>query len=371
MNTVGLIFGWFFTVLFFILAVSMILMGKGFAAFVLLVMTLLSLPQFSAWLRTKVDFPAYPWARVVVIFLLFVVFTRLLIGGTPTSIYKSPAIEERMMALYDEKMQTWPVEHEDLYVETQYGTVHVIASGEQELPPLMMLHASGVAGWSWKYNAEGLSQHFRIYAVDLIGDAGKSKFDNLNYVMKTGRDQAELYDEIMEGLAVEKAYVVGASEGGFIASNLAMYKPHRVEKLALLGPMGYSGATQSIMRITFAQFFPLAVVHNQTFRWAFSDHPVLKEDFTEWFHLIMGGTYPVKVPPMPFRPEERQQINVPTMMVLGARDHLVGDPDIARQQAGDIPEIRFEVLDAGHLMAAELPHETDSLLLDFFEVGEK
>jgi pimeloyl-ACP methyl ester carboxylesterase len=48
-------------------------------------------------------------------------------------------------------------------------------------------------------------------------------------------------------LGIEKAYVVGASEGGFIGTNFALYTPERVEKLALLGPMGYSGAFQSVL----------------------------------------------------------------------------------------------------------------------------
>lgn len=88
--------------------------------------------------------------------------------------------------------------------------------------------------------------------------------------MKTGRDQAELYAEITGKLGVEKAHVVGASEGGFIGSNYALHFPERVEKLALLGPMGYSGALKSSIRITLAQFFPLKPIQNNTFSWAFS-----------------------------------------------------------------------------------------------------
>ncbi len=74
-------------------------------------------------------------------------------------------------------------------------------------------------------------------------------------VMKNGKDQAVLYTEIMDGLGIEKAYVVGASEGGFIGSNIAIHYPERVEKLALLGPMGYAGATQSVIRITSGSAF--------------------------------------------------------------------------------------------------------------------
>ena len=60
-------------------------------------------------------------------------------------------------------------------------------------------------------------------------------------------DQADLYADIMDRLGIDgSAIVVGASEGGFIGTNFALYAPERVEKLALLGPMGYAGAIQSI-----------------------------------------------------------------------------------------------------------------------------
>jgi len=285
----------------------------------------------------------------------------------PTSVYKSPEIKARFMEMYDEKMQEWPVPYEDLFVDTSYGKVHVIVSGPKDAPPLLLLHASGVAGWSWKYNVEELSQHYRTCAIDLIGDAGRSEFTSLDHTMRDGQDQAELYTEITDKLGVEKAYVAGASEGGFIGTNYALYHPERVEKLVLLGPMGYSGATQSVIRIMLATFFPLKPIQDSTFSWAFSDSVVLKEDFGEWFRLLMTGYKPAKVIPLPFSAEERQSLQVPVLMVLGTRDNLVGDPDVARALVQDIPDIRVEVLDAGHLMAGEKPEQANALILEFFE----
>jgi pimeloyl-ACP methyl ester carboxylesterase len=270
------------------------------------------------------------------------------------------------MELYDEKMKDWPVPYEDVFIDTSYGKVHVIVSGPEDAPPLLLLHASGVAGWSWKYNVEELSRHYRTYAIDLISDAGKSEFATLDHIMKDGKDLAELYTEITDQLGVEQAYVVGASEGGFIGTNYALYHPERVVKLALLGPMGYSGATQSIMRIMFAQFFPLKPIQDSTFSWAFSDSVVLKEDFEEWFRLLMTGVVPKKVMPLSFSAEERQSLQVPVLFVFGERDNLVGDPEVARALVQDVPDVRIEVLDAGHLVAGEMPEEANALMLEFF-----
>ena len=212
-----------------------------------------------------------------------------------------------------------------------------------------------------------MNQRYRTYAIDLIGNAGKSEYASLKNTMKTGRDQAELYTEITDKLGVEKAYVVGASEGGFIGSNYALYFPERVEKLALLGPMGYAGATKSVIRITFAQFFPLKPIQASTFGWAFSDSPKLKEEFSEWFPLLMSGVFPAKVTPLPLSPEERQSIKVPVLFVFGERDNLVGNPEAAKALVQDIPDVRVEIVEAGHLMGAELSEQINALITGFFQ----
>jgi pimeloyl-ACP methyl ester carboxylesterase len=297
--------------------------------------------------------------------VLLAAFALLGSINKPTSIYKSPQVKARFMEIYDAKMKEWPVPYESLYVDTSYGQVHVIISGPEDAPPMLLLHASGVPAWSWKYNVEQLSQSYRTYAIDLIGDAGRSEYDSLDNRMRDGQDEAELYAEISDQLGVGQAYVVGASEGGFIGTQYALHAPERVEKLVLLGPMGYSGATQSVFRIMFAQFFPLKSIQESTFRWAFSDDPKLGQEFGEWFRLIMTGLKPVKVAPLPLKPEQRQRIQVPVLMVLGKRDNLVGDPAKATALVQDIPDIRVEVLDTGYLVGAEQPQQVNTLILEF------
>jgi len=91
------------------------------------------------------------------------------------------------------------------------------------------------------------------------------------------------------------------------------------------------------------------------------------EDFEEWFRLIMTGYTPAKVAPLPFSAEERQSLKAPALLVLGKRDNLVGDPEAAGALVQDIPDIRVEVVDAGHLMAAEQPQQVNALIIQFFE----
>ncbi len=366
MSIVWIILGWVFAVIFGLLTVSMFLMHNWLHALALFLVVLLCLPPVNSLLKNSFNFTMHPLLRGVLIVVLLFVFVQLLTGEKATSIYVSPEVKARFLAIYDEKMSEWPVPYEDVFLDTEYGVVHVIVSGPEDAPPMLLLHASGVSGWSWKFNVAELSAQYRTYAIDLIGDAGKSEFASLDHILQNGQDQADLYAEISDKLGVEKAYVVGASEGGFIGSNYALYYPERVKKLALLGPMGYAGATETVTRIMFAQFFPLKLVQESTLHWAFGDNPQLNAEVGEWFRLFMTQTVPKKVAPLPLPVDQRQSLSVPVLFVFGERDNLVGDPEAARALVQDMQDVRVEVVAAGHLMGAELPEQVNGLILDFF-----
>lgn len=356
---------WVTASVFALLALSSALTRNWLPAASLAVLFALVAPPIDRLRGTRLGLVVRPLIRLPLVVLLIVAF-GLALARRPASIYRSEAVRQRVLRLYDEKMRGWPVLFEDLSVETSRGHVHVVASGAADAPPVLLLHASGVGSWSWKYNAGRLSETYRVFAVDLIGDVGKSALRSMDHRLRTKADQADLYAEIVDSLGIESAFVVGASEGGFVATNLALRRPERVRKLALLAPMGYAGAVGAIVRIVVTQLFPLRPLQDATFAWAFSRNPALLAEFGEWFRLLMTGVVPAKVAPLPFTAEERRRVAVPVLFLFGARDHLVGSPSAARALVQDIPDVRVKVLDAGHLIAAERPAETDSILLAFF-----
>jgi pimeloyl-ACP methyl ester carboxylesterase len=365
MSFVDPMVSWILGVLLGLVTLSLVLRRDWLQAIPLLVATLLALPPVRALVEKLIGIKlSFPILALLVVALLAAVF---LLGTIrkPSSIYRSPQVRARFMEMYDAKMAKWPVPYESRFLDTSYGPVHVIVSGPEVARPMLLLHASGVPAWSWIYNVEEFSQRYRTYAIDLIGDAGRSEYASLDKRMRDGRDEAELYAEIADQLGVGGACVVGASEGGFVATQYALHAPERVEKLVLLGPMGYAGATRSILRIMLAQFFPLRPIQEATFRWAFSDDPRLGEELGDWFRLVMTGLAPVKVAPLPLKPEQRQAVRQPVLMVLGKRDNLVGDPAKAAALVQDMPDIRVEVLDTGHLVGAEQPEQANALILEF------
>lgn len=365
MHFVWLVLAWLLAILFGLLTISMFLMGNTIQAIPLLVIVILLLPPTRSLVEQVTGRSIPGWVVAALVVALFAVFVILFSRNESTSIYRSPKHEAWLMDIYDARLEAWPVPYESRYVETDYGKVHVIVSGPEEAPPLLLLHASAVSGVSWLYNVGELNKHYRTYAIDTIGDAGRSVLSDLNHFPQDGQALSDLVTDISSKLGVERASVVGASQGGFVATNYALHAPERVEKVVLLGPMGYAGTNASVLRIVLATFFPLKPIQENTVRWAFGDDPKVLERYGDWLRMYMDGVYSQQARPTMFSPEQLQSLDVPVLLVLGQGDNLVGDPENAKKLVRDVPGIKVEVLDTGHLIGVEQPDRVNALILDF------
>lgn len=371
MRSLGLVLSWAGGLIFVLLFVLAIASLHRLASVIALAAAVLILPPTRSWIagHSGVRFPG--WLPALLVPVLFVLFVFVIFKGmgNKRSIYKTPEIEARLMAIYDARMADWPVPYEVRGIDTEYGRVHVIVSGPEDGPPLFLLHASAMASWSWLYNVEGLNVRFRTYAVDTIGDAGKSVLADVGRAPRDGPALAALYADIMDKLGVEKASFMGGSQGAFLSANMALHRPERVDKLVLCGPMGLGGTNASVLRILLTTMFPLKAFHKSTIRWAFGDDPKVRASIEEWFRLILEGVISRQPRPRPFSPEELRSLKQSVLLVLGSRDGLVGSPARSMKAAQDIPDIKVEVLDAGHLVSAERPEEFNRLVLDFLGSG--
>jgi len=121
------------------------------------------------------------------------------------------------------------------YVEGQYR-LHYHEAGQG--PALVLLHGSGpgVSGWSnFKGNLPDLSKTFRVIVPDMPG-FGLS--DRVELPRAYPRVAADAVAFLMEQLGLDKAHVLGNSMGGYVAAELALAHPDRVERLVLMGPGG-------------------------------------------------------------------------------------------------------------------------------------
>jgi pimeloyl-ACP methyl ester carboxylesterase len=359
--------GWIAALFLALAAIALTAMGGSVQAGLMLLAALIAFPPVWTLVQSATGFRLSPWLRAVGVVLLIAGVFAVTALNPATSIYKSPEIEAEFHRLYDEKLADWPVPHEDMFIGTDYGRIHVIVSGPEDGLPVLLFNASALAGWSWIHNIAALARNHRVYAIDNIGEVGRNEMKNRDAVPKDGPAIAAYYGSIMDHFGIARADMVGASIGGYIATTMAIQAPDRVRRLVLLCPMGYGPTGRTVAIMVLAQSFPFPAIRDLAFRWALGDDPVTRESFGEWFRLVLAGSIPNPVPPHSFTPGELQAVKAPTLVFFGTGDDIVGDVEAARTLAQNIPDVETVVAESGHMIGAEKALLVNATTVEFLD----
>jgi pimeloyl-ACP methyl ester carboxylesterase len=286
----------------------------------------------------------------------------------PLPQFKTPAGEAAFLAAYDHSLSLWPVPYETLRVPTRYGATHVIASGPASAPPLVLLHGYSTTATMWSPNAAALSQQRRLYAVDCVGQAGKSV---VTRPLERPADFVEWLLDVLRGLELPGADFCGLSYGGWLSATLAMRAPHVVRRLILLAP----AASLLPLRRRFMLFalpmifFPSRFTVGRYFGWITQGY-AMPPDMFEQVYLGMrhwnwgnGG-----VQPTVFTDAELAGLQAPTLLLIGDRE-VIYDPRAALARARRlIPRLTAGLLpDASHLLSAERAESVNDRIVAFLE----
>lgn len=97
--------------------------------------------------------------------------------------------------------------------------------------PLLLLHGAGQSLGAFAEQIYFFSKHYKVIAVDSRGRgrSGDKKDEPFTYV-----EQAKDMKLFLEALKIEKAHIVGWSDGGIIGLIMAMHYPEKVNKLVAM-----------------------------------------------------------------------------------------------------------------------------------------
>jgi pimeloyl-ACP methyl ester carboxylesterase len=157
-------------------------------------------------------------------------------------IYRTPQSKPLLMKEYEKILTRWPKPCEQQFVPTDQGDTFVISSGAPKGGQVLLLHGSTTNAALWLCDAAVFGKTRRVHAADIIGEPGKSA--DVRPAMKGGV-YAQWLSQVMDGLGVQKAAVVGNSLGGWLALDLATSMPERVSALILLAPAGLAPVRRS------------------------------------------------------------------------------------------------------------------------------
>lgn len=211
--------------------------------------------------------------------------------------------------------------------------------------PFILLHGNGENGSYFVHQTEYFSKSRRVIAVDTRGH-GKSPRGSAPFTI--GQFAEDLLG-FMDMQGIEKADLLGFSDGGNIALIFALKHPERVHSLILNGanlyPVGVKLSVQIPVVIGYYMASAVAVCSRKARR--------NKE--------LLGLM--VKEPQI--RPEELKKLKIRTLVIAGDQDMI--KESHTRLIHENIPGAKLVILPGDHFIAGKNPAEFNRAVEDFLE----
>ena len=233
--------------------------------------------------------------------------------------------------------------------------------------PVLLLHAWGETHRSFDRLVELLPADLQVLAPDLRG-AGESDKPAEGYRLE---DAAADVAGVLDALDIQAAWMVGTSSGGYVAQQLAVDHPERLLGLVLVGAPRSLAGMDPFGDVLEAFHDPVTADDITAVNDGLALPASIPRDFIDIQdaaaltiprHVWLAG-YRGLVEASP--PTETGTIQVPTLLLSGADDALLG-PDDAGRLAGSIPRSRHRVYDdTGHFVLWERPERVARDLVGF------
>ena len=209
--------------------------------------------------------------------------------------------------------------------------------------PLLLLHGNGESSAYFQHQIEPFARHFHVYALDTRGH-GQTPRGSAPFTFR--QFSADL-NGFMDRLGLEKAHILGFSDGGIIALRFALQYPERVDRLivdgANLNPRGIKRGTLRLIELEYAFWKRLSPLSSAARRKA------------ELFGIM------VHEPDMTMA--DLHGIQSKTLVIAGTED-LIRESH-TRRIAWGIPHSRLCFLPGDHAVAAKNPEAFNRAVLDF------
>ena len=270
-------------------------------------------------------------------------------------IYKSAEGERLVRERYLAFLKHWPVAHQQIRIPTSQGETFVIASGAEDAPPLLLFHGGAGNSAMWMAEVRAFAGNFRVYAVDMIGEAGLSAPSRPSL----SSDAYSLWlDEVLRGLSVNRTSIVGISLGGWLALDYATRRPGRVERMAVLCPGGIGHQKVGIVFATIALrmcggWGRRKLAELILGRPPADPTPPVKA-FMNFVSLIHRHFRPhmLKLPVFP--DDAIQRLDMPLLAIVGARDVLLDSAETKTRLERHAPKAEVVFLpEAGHFIPGQ------------------
>ncbi len=237
---------------------------------------------------------------------------------------------------------------------------------------IVLLHGFLENKKMWKEYVQLFSEKKRVITIDLLGHG---ETDCLGYVHKM-EDNADVVNEVLEHLKIEKAIILGHSMGGYVGLAFAELYPEKIQKLVLLNSTSKEDSEEKKLNRTraikavkqnYVSFVSLAIANlfseNNRTRLAEEIEKVKIEALKTPLQGIVASLEGMKI--RKDREELVRKNLFPILLILGKKDPVLNYEESLSQIEDTTAElVSFE---DGHMSQIENKEALKTILLDFFE----
>ena len=237
-------------------------------------------------------------------------------------------------------------------VESDGANLHYFVFGADNEEPVILLHGGLGSSEDFGGQIPALAEHYKVIAIDTRGH-GRSTDDDKPYDFLLFSSDVV---NVMDGLGIDTAMVVGWSDGANTGFALGIHHPGRIKKLfALGGNSDPAAARPSVFNDALIGAFVGAAAARHA---EISPRPDEFEAFSGKVFALWGGF-------TPFTADELASISVPVLVATGVYEEAI-DENHTRMLANTIPGGELWLIDnASHFAQWQQVDAVNKGILDF------
>ena len=218
---------------------------------------------------------------------------------------------------------------------------YYIEKGQGE--PLILLHGNGENCDYFKGQIDEFARYFHVYALDTRGH-GKTPRGNAPFTIRQFADDLLAF---MDSHSIDKAHLLGFSDGGNIAMVFAIKYPGLVNRLIL------NGANLNSKGVKRSTQIPIEIGYKIANMFA-GKSPEAKQN-AEMLGLMVNDPN--------VQPAELSAIKTKTLVIAGTND-MIKDAH-TRLIAQSIPDSQLVLIKGNHFIANKCPEAFNRAVLEF------
>lgn len=214
-------------------------------------------------------------------------------------------------------------------IKTHY---HEQGSGKK----IVLIHGSGpgVSAWAnWRLTYPILSEHFHLFAPDIVGFGYTERPESVTYTLDLWVDHLIGFIESVSG--GETVHLIGNSLGGALALQIAHRRPDLIDKMVLMGAVGisfpisegldkvwgYEPSVENMKKILDIFTYDSSFITDDLakLRYEASIQPGFQEAFSSMFPEPRQR----HVEALALTEEEIKNLSTPTLLIHGREDQVI------------------------------------------------